>query len=309
MNKLNTDLPLTGLSGSSLLGFMAALGAFKTLAELAEGADLRMRWVAVGTSYLPVLSGSLASDSEVLLQRLHERLASFAGHYVVTGHKDLKIPANDFRLLAIKSVRAFLVDSDLIAPQFVSAFGCDAITDGDGFIEDTGFRTMSGAGHQHFLAFMDELARGTTIEHLRESLLGPWLYRDPSPIMRWDSEDDRRYALRWDEPSKDPVRTVRGANRLAIASLPLFPVVPISAKSIATTGFKGRSAKDTFFAWPIWAPPISLQSLRSLLSIVGEESTENGSSPLQARGVCAIYQSQRITLGKFRNFTPSSRKL
>ncbi|HEY5705579.1 MAG TPA: hypothetical protein VIS96_08410 [Terrimicrobiaceae bacterium] len=172
-------------------------------------------------------------------------------------------------------------------------------------IEDTEFRTMSGAGHQHFLEFMNVLAKETTAEQLHEALFGPWRYSDSSPTMRWDPEDDRRYALRWDEPSKDPVRTVRGANLLAVAALPLFPTIPLSGRELATTGFRGKGSRGAFITWPIWLGWLALDSIRSLISS-RELQDDNASTRLLAfRGIEAVYRSQRITLGKYRNFTPA----
>lgn len=310
MSAERTELCLPALSGSSLLGCMAALGAFRTLAELPGFTDLRIKWAPVGSSYTPILSGSGLADRDGVLTQLHAALAGFAGHYAITIDRDLKITRERFRALAERAAKDFLAGTDTLAAAMTAAFGCDAVCNDDGQIEDTAFRTMSGAGHQHFLEFMDVLAKETTVDHLREALFGPWLYRDSSPIMRWDSEDDRRYALRWNEPSKDPVRTVRGANRLAIASLPLFPVVPVSRSAIATTGFKGSGSRDTFITWPIWTGWFPLDAVRSLLSL---KELQDGKadvasviqSRIQSRGVCAVYRSQRITLGKYRNFTPA----
>jgi hypothetical protein len=111
---------------------------------------------------------------------------------------------------------------------------------------------------------------------------------------------------RRDEPSGDPVRTVRGANRLAIAALPFFPVVPTARGDIVTTGFMGRGSRGTFITWPIWTGWLSLDPVRSLLAS-GEfqDRSEESAEVLQARGISAIYRSQRVTLGKYRNFTPS----
>lgn len=307
MSTERTELILPALSGSSLLGFMAALGTFRTLVELPGLADLRIKWAAQGSSYAPILSSSALANRDAVLNQLHAALAAFAGHYSITIDKDLKISCERFRALADHAAQDFLAETDTLAAAMVAAFGCDAIGNDDGQIEDTAFRTMSGAGHQHFLEFMDVLAKETTVDHLREALFGPWLYRDPSPLMRWDSEDDRRYALRWDEPSKDPVRTVRGANRLAIASLPLFPVVPVPGNAVATTGFVGRGSRDTFVTWPIWNGWLGLDSVRSLLSLKElQDRKSDVTSVLRARGVCAVYRSQRINpTSKYRNFTPA----
>lgn len=301
------ELTLPALQGSSLLGFLAALGAFRTLATLPETSDVRMRWVPGGGSYCPVLRLPTSADPDSVVEKLHTALRGLAGHYVITVDKDLKIPRANFRKLANKAAADFLSHTDPTAASLVAAFGCDAVCNDEGMIEDTGFRTMSGAGHQHFLEFMNVLAKETTAEQLNEALFGPWRYRDFSPTMRWDAEDDRRYALRWDEPSKDPVRTVRGANLLAIAALPLFSVVPTSGTAVATTGFSGRGSRDTFVTWPIWTGWLTLDAVRSLLALK-ELQDRNGTSAsaFESLGVAAIYRSQRITLGKYRNFTPAS---
>ncbi len=303
-----TELTLPALQGSSLLGFMASLGAFRTLATLPEGSDVRMRWVPRGGSYCPVLRLPSPTAPEVIVEKLHAALRGLAGHYVITVDKDLKIHRGVFRKLAAKATEDFLTHTDPTAASMVAAFGCDAGGNEDGTIEDTAFRTMSGAGHQHFLEFMNLLAKETTPEQLREALFGPWRYRDSSPTMRWDAEDDRRYALRWDEPSKDPVRTVRGANLLAIAALPLFPVFPTSSTTVVTTGFSGRSSRDTFVTWPIWTGWLALDVVRSLLgSKQLQERSETSAKFLDMYGVAATYRSQRINpTSKYRNFTPAA---
>lgn len=301
------ELTLPALQGSSLLGFLAALGAFRTLATPPEKSEVRMRWVPGGGSYCPVLRLPIPAEPDLVVEKLRTALRGFAGHYVITVEKDLKIPRANFRKLATKAAEDFLSHADLTAANMVAAFGCDAVGNDEGMIEDTAFRTMSGAGHQHFLEFMNVLAEETTAEQLHEALFGPWRYRDSSPTMRWDVEDDRRYALRWDEPSKDPVRTVRGANLLAIAALPLFPVVPTSGTTVATTGFSGRGSRDTFVTWPIWTGWLSLDAVRSLLTLKElQDRSGMSASALGLIGVAAIYRSQRITLGKYRNFTPAS---
>ena len=301
------ELTLPAMQGSSLLGFLAALGTFRTLATLPETREIRMRWVLTGSSFRPVLRLPKPVDPDSIVERVHTAFRGLADHYVITVDKDLKIPRANFRELATKAAEDFLSHSDTAAANMVGAFGCDAVCNDEGMIEDTGFRTMGGAGHQHFLEFMNVLAKETTAEQLREALFGPWRYRDSSPTMRWDAEDDRRYALRWDEPSKDPVRTVRGANLLAIAALPFFQVAPLSSTAIATTGFSGRGSRDTFFTWPIWSAWLSPDVISSIVNHAAlQPRNEGGLDELKALGVSAAYRSQRITLGKFRNFTPAA---
>ncbi len=150
MTTSSAELTLPALPGSSLLGFLAALGAFRTLAMGPEGTEVRMRWVPAGSAYCPVLRLPSPAAPEVIVERLHAALRGLAGHYVITVDKDLKIPRGVFRNLATRAVEDFLTHSDPTAASMVTAFGCDAVGNEDGTIEDTAFRTMSGAGHQHF---------------------------------------------------------------------------------------------------------------------------------------------------------------
>ena len=304
MTVQHSEHTLPALQGSSLLGFMAALGAFHTLASKPAFAGSQMKWIPNAGSFCPVLRVPVDIDRESMLIQLHDSLAVVAGHGSITFDKDLKVSPKAFRHLSSEFANAYLDGRESFGCAMVAAFGCDGVINDEGLIEDTAFRTMSGAGHQHFLEFMNELAKQTNLEHLREALFGPWRYRDPSPIMRWDDADDRRYALRWDEPSKDPVRTVRGANRLAVAALPLFPAVPTS-RGLATTGFKGRKSNDTFVTWPIWSGWQTLDSLQSILNLRELQTSDSSVSNISARGIHAIFRSQRITLGKYRNFTPA----
>jgi hypothetical protein len=171
----------------------------------------------------------------------------------------------------------------------------------DGTVQDTAFRTMSGAGHQHFIGSMHELAICTDREHLRRTLLAAWDYGDGKPTLRFDPLDDRRYALRWNDPSSDGIRTMRGANRLAIEALPLLPTCPVGQR-LATTGFNAFK----FWTWPVWESWLSLDVTRTLLALDELQQETPNRRVLFARGVREIFRCERITVGKFRNFTPAS---
>ena len=304
MTTADRDIPLTGLKGSSLLGFMAALGTLNTLQAIPETTGSKMKWMMDGTSFIPVLRLPDALDRQALVEKLGPALQAVADHSVFTFADDLKISGKAFRFMAHAQVEDYFSHHKFGAGM-AAAFGCDAIINDKEEIHDTAFRTMSGAGHQHYVLFMNELCKTTDATHLQEALFGPWRYRDPSPTMRWDDGDDRRYALRWDEPSKDPVRTVRGANRLAVASLPLFPVVPTSSSAVATTCFRRGKNNSTFITWPIWDCWLSMDVVRSVLSLKELQQEHAPIGELYGLGIIAVFQSQRITMGKYRNFTPA----
>lgn len=299
-----------GLEGSNPLAVLAALGAFMVAVE--EGVDVRLGWERVGP-WRPVLHAPAGFGPTELLDLL-ERSLPQRSITVFEEAADLsRVSRDDFRLEAERAL-AQRATRDL---GYLAAFATDATLEDQ--ILDTAFRTMSGAGHQHFLTFMRTLVAETSRDHLEEALFGPWRYEDPPPSMRWDPDDDRRYALRFRDPSKDQIRTVRGANRLAVEALPLLPVMPRWPRPV-TTGFRGRGSRDTFWTWPIWEHPTSLDVVRSVLAsrsvqeLAREMARDDGSArrieflrlDLQKRGVVEVYQSQRITVGKYRNFSPGT---
>ena len=220
--------------------------------------------------------------------------------------KNLNVSCEQFRAVTNRAqASATLADRD--EADFVAAFGCESlpISGKDPTIQDTALRTMSGAGHQHFLGSMLELIQTTEPDHLHASLFLPWEYSDDRPSLRWDPVDDRRYALRWKEPSGDPVRTMRGANRLAVEALPLFPTAA-GERRLQTTGFSQRPGEGVLFTWPMWSVPLNIDTVRSVLSLPELQERRPNRDGLSAMGIVEVYRSERITRDKYRNFTAAT---
>lgn len=297
-------LTLTGLDGANPLAFLAALGTFRIMAETETHQATALAWTNAGNRWTPVLYLSRPTTADDLITILDGPLRTMSDHTVLTFAQNLRIPALQFRSLSIDALNGWMNGEDTISHRFLSAFGSDGIRSENGEIEDTALRTMSGAGHQHFLKFMNDLAVETTSENLSEALFGPWRYQDPGPSLRFDPEDDRRYALRWKNPSQDAATTVRGANRLAVEAIPFFPAFPVNGR-LENTGFTGHKSNDTFWTWPIWEHPIDCEVCRSLLALSNLANPAPDLSELRPRGIVATFRTQRITVGKFRNFTPA----
>ena len=100
--------------------------------------------------------------------------------------KILTINCEEFRKVAQSASNAAGLTERHDA-DFIAAFGCDSlpISARDSRIQDTALRTMSGAGHQHFIGSMRELGESTKSDHLRASLFEVWQYSDPKPSLRW----------------------------------------------------------------------------------------------------------------------------
>ena len=298
-----SGLLLNGLDGSNLLGFLAGVGVLRVATKADPQADWRVRWEMREGHWSPALLGDRTPTAGGLIELLMPALKEMKDAFRFAD--DLTINCEEFRQVAQAAYHAADI-TDRHYADFIAAFGCDGlpISTKDPRIQDTALRTMSGAGHQHFIGSMRELVEITNPDHLRVSLFEPWQYSDPKPSLRWDPQDDRRYALRWKEPSGDPVRTMRGANRLAVEALPLFPTAP-GERQLHTTGFTQRRGEGVLFTWPIWEVPLNIDTVRSLLSLAELQKPRPDRKSLLARGVVEIYRSQRITRDKYRNFIPA----
>ena len=306
---------LFGLDGSNPLAFLAALGTLRTLTIAWPTRSVKLSWSANAGAWRPVIlaDGELNQDDCVKL--LDAQLKKLDGHLALSPDDNLNIEPDQFRAFARKCVQAGEQTSGpdgRIAADFAAAFACDALANKQGKIQDTALRTMSGAGHQHFLAFMRHIVMHTTLRHLTKALFQTWAYDDPvtNQTLRWDPSDDSRYALRWRDPSGDPARktggTVLGANRLAVEGLPVVTSVP-SGTTLRTVGFTVGGRRNTFWTWPIWHPRLTLGVVSSLLALADLQDVNHPSrARLVSRGVVEVFRSQRITVGKFRNFAPAT---
>ena len=313
-----SGLVLNGLDGANPLAFLAALGALRGLTVARPRSSVRLAWT-LRDAWRPCIQmgGGAPAEGDVL-----DGLEAFTemrpGHEFLGIDDNLTIPADRFRAHALDAAAAASADlGGRAGADFIAAFGCDGVSrpgfQNRGRVQDTALRTMSGTGHQDFLRTMRGLAERVDRDRLRRSLFGPWERRDPQLSLRWDPEEDRRYALRWRNPSNDKVSvrgqgsgapTEWGANRLAYEALPLFPVMPLG-RSVQTTGFSGTGRSATRWTWPIWDVPAGLDVVRSLLSLRELQELTPDRGGLAAMGIRQVFRSQRITPDRYRNFTPS----
>jgi hypothetical protein len=302
--KSSTKILLSGLDGSNPLGFLAALGTLRTLARARPDRDVQMAWQNASGRWTPAVAFNEETSESDVVEALQPLLVAMAKHAAFNFAENLKLQPADFAAFACESARLVRKGEDTVCADFAGCFACETTLNKEGTVQDTAFRTMSGAGHQHFLKFMAEIARTTTPEQLHAALFAPWSYEEQKLSLRWDPADDRRYALRWNDPSGDVIRTVRGANRLAIEALPLFPVASVHGR-LETTGFGRPQGRGIFWTWPIWEAPISLDTSRSVLALQELQKNQPNRAMLSACGVVEVFRCERITTGKFRNFTPS----
>ena len=294
-------LVLNGLDGSNPLGFLAAVGTLRTVALAKPDALWCMKWLMHDGAWTPALSADGPVSATTLVDLLCREL-QLKSTPEFDFDKNLNVKPEQFKDVA-ETTQSKAQPQDRRYADFVAAFGCELYeTRYRKSIQDTALRTMSGAGHQHFLGTMKQLVQGTQSAHLRSSLFESWSYSDAKLGLRWDPEEDRRYALRWDNPSDGSgVKTVRGANRLAVEALPVLPTAP-GARELQTTGFAKRNGA-VLFTWPIWQVAVGIDVVRSLLALPELQKPEPNREHLKAMGVVEVVRSRRITVGKYRNFT------
>jgi len=306
-------LILIGLDGGNSLAFLAAVGTLRTLTLAWPRDDVSLSWSREGGIFRPCLHARRELDAASVVEALHAQLRTMTGHKALSLGDNLNVAPSVFRDYAMGAVAEAHQATDKLHGRvwadFAAAFACEATTNSRTkgvTIQDTALRTMSGAGHQHFLKFMRDLVAATEPAHLQKALFDDWRYDDEGRglFMRWDPDDDRRYALRWNDPSSDPSRTVRGANRLAVEALPVFSSIPDNSR-LETIGFTNRGRTGVFWSWPIWNARLSMSACQSLLSSTAIHQQPAESASLIPIGVEAIYRCERITIGKFRNFTPA----
>jgi hypothetical protein len=289
-----------------MLAFLAALGTFRALSLAEGGSGTRMRWES-NRRWVPVITSSTAESEEDLLAILE---SAVCGEEAISDAwkigEDLTLGLDDFRNVLLKCM-AVSKAGERTNADFLSAFGSDGI--GSGPKKDrmsTSDLRALGGGQQSFLGSIRELATITGRNHIRLSLFCRWEYSDSRPSMRWDPADYRPHALRANDPSGDPIRTMRGANRLAVEALPLFPTAPESRR-LRTLGFKDRD-RETEVTWPIWNEALDLRTLASLLGLdqLQEDKIDGPRrAVLERRGIKQVFRAKRFTDGKYRNFSPA----
>jgi CRISPR-associated endonuclease/helicase Cas3 len=309
---------LSALDGANPLAFLAALGTLRILTRSLPDHDLRLKWEQRSGAWRPILSSDKPLDEAMIADAVCER-----GFEVSRAFSDKLLAASeaagprnkkgepawrDKLLFPVAEFREFCraaSESPSERAEFAAAWAGETALSGEGDRE-VARRTRFDftAGQQAFVAMLRELREACTATELRRSLFLGWLYSASTVSMRWDTQDEKRqYALQAVDPtngSKNPPTADAGANFLAVAALPLFPLVP--NRKAEQPGFDRDGRRWT---WPIWTRPLGLDTIRSLLT-VPYGAAEWPAWWRGAVGVSAIYQSRIVQpSGRYRCFTPA----
>jgi len=304
------ELFLRGIDGGNLLGFLAALGALRVCTEQLS-LECTLSWREAGSAYRAVFHSAAPITQEEFIDRLTRALACGVDQHPVLEWElwSGKSPApcrDEFDAARQKAKSTSRAKAD-----FLAAIGSDLSrrvpfdsplrAPREDYLLGN-LRAILGVGRPHA-----ELT-ATLSAPLCAALFQPWTYSDAleNCSLKFDPAEDLRYALRWANPSGDPLRKKRGnmlgANRLAIEAIPLFVSITRST-DFATVGCR-RGNDGWTVTWPLWRPPIGLDTIRSLLASPLPADEGDRRRKMQ-RGIAAVYQCRRETIGKTRIFTPA----
>ena len=297
------QLPLNGIDGQHLWGFLTSLGALSLLDEHARESGLelpRLAFLEDGTAVLrsPVTKEELAA---VLLAKLKSLQPYLGGCFL-----DINKPS-DFTKVSYESI-ALAHD----APITVNLLAGLACVVGEQTSEST-LCAANGASHQNLVQSMRDVLNLLEVVHVQAALFEPWKksYRVPDdkrkefklgsrkPTLRLDPADERLYAMRLSNPTTtDDFSTELGAQALAIPAFGLLPVVP--RKQPVTVASK-RSRQRVTFSWMLWNIPATLRTVRSLVwEGVGYPHDQ------RERGSYAAFSADRVSGAKGKlSFAPS----
>jgi hypothetical protein len=280
-----TTIPLRGIERDSALGWLALLGLLRALDAARLAWFARAYWHGIPPVAQLVVAADV--DPDDVAKAAVEGCAAYRRVFAFGDRKDVSLTAQETHQ-TLDAARGTIGD------EIWSALCSDVvITNGKG-VATNPLVTMAGQGHQHFLERLTAIAATEGLpEQITAALFAPWKRADNAPSLRWDYADDRRYALRADDPSGDKQTTEHGAHRLAILGLLSYQSAPQVDErwgrvSLATRGW-AREHRTTIATWPLWEHPARLGAIEAMLD-----------SPSFTRGVTATVRAERVAVGKFR---------
>lgn len=306
---------LEGLEADNLLAFLALLGLLRAL-ETAEP-DWRPRVHWEGPPLRPVLTLAEAVTRERIAEAAAKGCAELAKDYDFGGEVDLTFDKARGRALLEEAVTT---ESRTRSAVLDSLFSDGAVKE-DGRVLASPLCAMFGQGHQHFLSRLSDVPKGILPKAMEKKksppdlnasskildiLFAPWARMDETDSFRWDPAEDRRYALRFKNPSADAGRTVHGANRLAAIGLAVLPGAAVERRGrvrFLILGANLNAKGGIEINWPIWTRPASMATLRALISHPVMAAAAPEKSLLARFDVIEVRRAHRISVGKYFNFT------
>ena len=287
-----TPIHLTGLSADLPIAVMAAFGTLRVAQRVEQLRGAKLSWEPRGSSFTAVLWTPVPCSAEELSAALLADVRATLNRPELSWSDTIKGATRTQFVEAIEKHGA--------CDGWFAAFGSDLALRNEKIVP-TPFDTTGGP--QRFLAIFGNLIRSLSTEtdsrslaSFHEAIIGPWRYLENQHALGWDPNTIRLGAFTHMDPSPMPKAAVRTAIMLAFESLPCFPC--FYSGGLATRAFR-KIGRTVYLRWPVWEAPVSILELETLLAW-NELTAENPKlDRLKARGIWAIFQSQRYKLGDY----------
>lgn len=286
-----TLIDAAGLDGTNPLGFFAAIGLHRVVAE--RDSSARLSWT---TDPVPIaqLESKLGPDEVIpaILEDLEQRWR--VSEALSESLTDLKLDPRATRDYLHKCRGDGEPSS-----SFAGAVLAEGVVDNNGASKPSDFHFT--AGQQKWLVIARGIREAVDEPSLKSAVFGPWEYAGTVSTMSWDVLDDRVYALGAFDPSSGTKPSEPGADWLALCGLGSFPSFA-SGKRTKTTGCGGRW-KSGYFRWPLWSTATTVDAV---FSLIGADLGGAKVDHLRQLGVFAVMRSEitRTDQGGYGSFGP-----
>jgi CRISPR-associated endonuclease/helicase Cas3 len=281
---------LDALDARNPVAFLAALGALR-LATDSAGAEVRLHWHRHDGNWSPVCDSDAIADGDALVDAIvrgHE--ARDLDRELGWERDILKLSREDVRRLIEERLRG----GQPWSAAAVAACVAELPERRNGWAPYTPLRLIPRMGRARFLETARKLSGSRTVEEdLRAALFGSWRYSKGNNLA-WDPGATlpvRAYAA--EAPTHFGPLAVPGAMLLAVAALPLFPLMG-TRRTGACRGF-GRDGRR--LTWPVWTSPMTLQAVRCLLGLPALYRPEPDLRVLARHGVAIRLSAPRARFG------------
>ena len=238
---------LTGLTASSPIGFLAALGMLRALSADCC-CEVRLGW----------RNGHAAIEGIDAQSAIAELFANMEGRAEAPefswADSPRRVSPAKYRRVCQKMA------GDERALAFMAGWATDSVTR-NGAVAVT--RLDMTSGQQKLLRDLRKLAKKITRDHFESAILGGAYEGQAS--FGLDPVAVRSHAHENKAPTKSIAPGKPGLIWLAIESIPLHPVLPINANRAQTTGW--RLGKEASYVWPIWNSFLTLEEVWLLRSL------------------------------------------